>query len=90
MGGEKRWPEIHLQAKDKEEGKAASLGGLLAELKIWKYQVHKYSDPLLKLFVSSVNFNIFCDYDFFTHYTPSDVNYCFSQKERLFVNRIWM
>ena len=36
LGGEKQWPEIHLQAKDKEEGKAASLGGLYAELKIWK------------------------------------------------------
>ena len=88
MGRETRRPEIYLQAKDKEKSKVASLGALHAELKIWKYQVHKYSDPLLKLFVSSVNFNIFCDYAFFTHYAPSGVNYCFSQKERLFVNRL--
>ena len=70
-----------LQAKDKEEGKAAS-----QKLKIWNYQVNKYSDPLLKLLLLL----FFCDYDFFTHYTPSDINYCFSQKERLFMNRIWM
>ena len=69
------------QAKDKEEGKAAS-----QKLKSWKYQVNKYSDPLLKLLL----FFFLCDYDFFTHYAPSGVNYCFSQKERLFVNRIWM
>ena len=82
MGGEKRRPEIHLQAKDKEEGKAAS-----QKLKSWKYQVDKYSDPSLKLLLL---FFFLCDYDFFTHYAPSGVNYCFSQKERLFVNRIWM
>ena len=64
-----------LQAKDKEEGKAAS-----QKLKIWKYQVNKYSDPLLKLLLLLL---FFCDYDFFTHYAPSGINYCFSQKERL-------
>ena len=66
------------QGQGSEEGRAASLSGLHAEFKIWKYQVHKYSDPLLKLYVSSVNFNICCD--FFTHYAPSGIKYCFSPK----------